>query len=75
MAVGLEWAHAEFVGQGEGLAVMGGGLADVRGRAMRGDLAEEAQGLRLVPAPGVGVGEVEEASGKRARLVDAADET
>ena len=47
MAVGLERAHAELLGQGEGLAVMGGGLVDGRGSTMRGDVAEEAQGIRL----------------------------
>ena len=31
VAVGLERAHAEFFGQGEGLVVVGFGLRDVRG--------------------------------------------
>jgi hypothetical protein len=35
----LERAHAGILGQGEGLVAMGG-LVDVRGRAMRGDVTE-----------------------------------
>jgi hypothetical protein len=49
-----EWAHAEFLGQGEGLAVLGGSLVDARGLATPGDLAEEPIGVRLVATPGVG---------------------
>src|SRR5256885_8529622 len=48
VAVGLEQAHAEFLGEGEGLAVVGGCLVDVRGSAMHGDRTEEAQSIRLV---------------------------
>jgi hypothetical protein len=48
VAMGLERAHAELVGEDEGLTVMGGGLIDVRRSAMRGDLAKETQGIRLV---------------------------
>ena len=48
VAVGLERAHAQFLGQGEGLAVVGLGWLDVWGLALRGNLAEEPQGLRLV---------------------------
>jgi hypothetical protein len=29
VTVGLEWAHAEFLGQGQGLAVVGLGLLDL----------------------------------------------
>ena len=50
VAMRLQWAHAQFLSQGEGLTVVGGGLGDIRGSAMRGDLAEEAQGMRLVAA-------------------------
>ena len=74
VAMRLQRAHAEFLGQGEGLAVVGGGLVDVRGLAMHGDLAEEPAGMRLVAAARVGTGEFEEASGQRTRLVHAADE-
>ena len=31
MAVGQEWTHPQFVSQGEGLAVVGFGLLDLRG--------------------------------------------
>ena len=48
MAVGHEWAHAEFVGQGEGLVVVSFGLLALRGLAPRRNVAEEAQGIRLV---------------------------
>src|SRR5215471_1097134 len=48
VTVGHERAHAEFLGEGKGLAVVGGCLVDVRGSAMHGDLTEEAQGIRLV---------------------------
>ena len=48
VAVGLERAHAELLGQGEGLAVVGFGLLDLRGIALRRNLAEEPQGICLV---------------------------
>ena len=54
MTVGLERAHAQLLGQGQGLAVVGDGLGDVRGLAMPGDLTEEPAGMRLVAMPGVG---------------------
>src|SRR5947207_8218638 len=72
--MGQEWTHAQFVSQGEGLAVMGCGLVDVWGLATCGNVAEETVGMRLIAAPCVGAGEFEEAFGKRARLVPAADE-
>ena len=50
MAVGLERAHAEFGGQGEGLLVVISGLRDLRSIATSGDLPKEAQGIRLVAA-------------------------
>ena len=50
VAVGQEWTHAQFVGQGKGLAVEGFGLLDLRGVTLRSDLAEEAQGICLVAA-------------------------
>jgi hypothetical protein len=48
VAVDHERAHAEFVGQGEGLAVVGFGLRALRWLAPRCNLAEEAQGIGLV---------------------------
>ena len=74
VAVGLQRAHTNLLGQGKALAVMGGGLVDIRGLATHGDVAEETAGMRLVAASCVGVGEIEEAFGERARLVYAADE-
>ena len=50
MAVGLERAHAEFFGQGEGLAVMGFRQRNLRGLTPRCNLAKEAQGIGLVTA-------------------------
>ena len=47
MAVGLERAHAEFLGEGEGLLVVGFGLLALRGLTLRRNVAEEAQGIRL----------------------------
>ena len=47
VAVGLERAHAQFVGQGEGLAVVGFGLLDIRSIAMGVHLAKESCGPRL----------------------------
>jgi hypothetical protein len=38
VTVRLERAHAQCLRQGEGLAVMGGGLVDVRGFATPGDV-------------------------------------
>ena len=46
--MGLERAHAEFLGQGEGLLIVGLGLLDIRRLAPRCSVAEEAQGIRLV---------------------------
>ena len=74
VAVGLERAHAELFGQGEGLAVMGGGCVDVRGRAMRGGLAEEAEGIRLVAAFLVLTGERQRPLGEGVRLLQVASQ-
>ena len=63
MAVGLERAHAEFLGQGEGLVVVGFRLRDLRGFALRCDVAKEAQGIRLV-AWFLARGEVERTPGE-----------
>ena len=52
MAVGLEWAHTEFVGQGQGVVVERFRLHHVRWVTMHGNLAEEPPGPRL-PTPHV----------------------
>ena len=72
MAVGLERAHAEFVGQGEGLAVVGFGLLALRGLTLRRNVAEEAQGIRLVAAFLVRTGERQRPLGEGVRLLQAA---
>src|SRR5207249_638275 len=74
VAVGLEGAHAEFVCQSEGLAVVGFGRLGLRRITTCGGLTEEPVGMRLVAASSLGAVELEEASGQRARLVHAADE-
>ena len=43
MAVGRERAHAQLLGQGEGLAVVALGLLDVGRVGVRGDLAQQAE--------------------------------
>src|SRR4029453_15337727 len=48
VAVGLEWAHAKFVGQGEGLAVVSLGLLALRELAMRCTLTEEQWRVSLL---------------------------
>jgi hypothetical protein len=53
---------------------MGCGLIGVRRLATHGYVAKETEGMCLVSTPGVGAGELEETSSKRARLVYAADE-
>ena len=39
--MGLEWAHAQFVGQGEGFMVVGLGLLDLRRIAPCSNFAKE----------------------------------
>ena len=72
VAVGLERAHAEFLGQGEGLLVVGFGLLALRRLALRRNLAEEAQGIRLVAAFLVLTGKRQRALGEGVRLLQAA---
>ncbi len=74
MAVGHERPHAECRGQDKGLAVMGGGRIDVQGSAMRGNVAEEAQGIRLIAAFLVRTGERQRTLGKGLRLLQAASQ-
>ena len=48
MAVRLEGAHAECVGQGESLAVVVFGWLHLQGIVVRGNLTEEPQGPGLL---------------------------
>src|SRR5262249_26903539 len=45
VAVGPEWTHAQFLGQGEGLLVVGFSLCNLWGLTLCRDLAEEPQGV------------------------------
>src|SRR5262245_48233657 len=74
VAMRLEWAQAQLLSQGEGLAVMGFGGLDLWGITMRGNLAEEPAGMCLIATSCVGTGEIEEAPGQCTRLVHAANE-
>ena len=75
VAVGLERAHAEFLGQSEGLAVVGFGRLNLRGLVLRSDVAEEAEGIRLVASFLVAYGQASRASpGQCARLRQAASQ-
>ena len=49
VAVGLERAHAELLGEGQGLLVVGFGLRDIRGVGVGLDDAKLVQRVRLVP--------------------------
>ena len=71
MAVRHERAHAELVGQRQGLAVGGFALFDLRGITMGGNVTEEAQAIRLMASCLVGTGMLESTGGKRARLLQA----
>ena len=66
MAVRLERAHAKFLGQGECLTVMSDGLLALRRLASRRNVAEEAQGIRLMTPFLVPTGERQCALGARA---------
>ena len=74
MAVSLERAHTQLLSQGKGLAVMGNSLVDVRGSAMRGDVAEEPQGICLVATFLVLTGERQHAIGDGVRILQTASE-
>jgi hypothetical protein len=50
MAMGLEWAHAEFLSQGEGMVVVGFSLRGIGGVSAGMDDAKLVQRQRLVPA-------------------------
>ena len=68
----LERAHAEFLGQGEGLVVVGFSLRTLGGIAPRRNVAEEAQGIRLVAAFLVLTGMRQRTLGEGMRLLQAA---
>ena len=53
---------------------MGCRLVDVRRLAAHSHIAEEPAGMRLIAASCVGTGDLDEAPGKRAGVVYAADE-
>jgi hypothetical protein len=72
MAVCLERAHTKFLGEGEGLVVVGFGLLDDRGITPRRNVTEEAQGIRLVPTFLVLAGECLRPLGECLRLPQAA---
>jgi hypothetical protein len=74
VAMRLQRAHAQVLGQGESLAVVASSLVDVQGLALHSNFAEEAMRMCLVAAPYLGTGELEKAASKRARFVHAADE-
>jgi hypothetical protein len=69
-----ERAHPQFVGQSEGLSVVIFGRLGLQGIAMRGDLAEEAQGIRLVATFLVRTGERQRTLGKGVRLLQVASQ-
>ena len=72
VTVRLEWAHAQLLGEGQGLLVVGCSLFDFCGVTMCGNLAEEAQDICLMAAFLVGTGMLAGTDGKGARLLQAA---
>ena len=72
--VGLEWAHAQFLGQGEGLLVVGFGGRDVQWVTTHGNLTEEVQGICLVTSLLVLTGNSQCALGEGARLLQVANQ-
>jgi len=59
VAVCLEGAHAERLGQGKSLGIRGLGLLDLRLLVVHGDLTEQVQGMSLVATLLILLGEVE----------------
>jgi hypothetical protein len=70
--VSHERAHPQLLGQGEGLAVVIFSLIALRMLAPRRNLAEEAQGIRLVATLLVGTGAGQRTLGEGARVLQAA---
>ena len=68
MTVGLERTHPQLLGQGEGLVVVIFGRLDLQGLAPRRHVAEEAQGIRLIPTFLVRTGERQRPLGEGLRL-------
>ncbi len=66
--MGHEWAHAEIIGQGEGLLVVDFGSLALRRLAPRRNLAEEVQSIRLVAPFLVFTGECQRLFGEGVRL-------
>ena len=75
VAVGLEGAHTEFLGQGEGLLVVGFGLRVIRGICVGVDNAKLVQRERLVSALFVLPGQVERLAGVLPGLLAASRQT
>ena len=71
MAVGLQRAHANLLSQGESLVVVDFGLFNRWRIAAHRDLAEEAQGIRLVAAFLVRTGMCQGTLGQELRLLQA----
>src|SRR5712691_2523968 len=74
VAVRLERAHPQLLGEGEGLLVIGFGLLVLRGLAPCRNVAEEAQGIRLVATVLARTGERQGALGKSVRLTQVASQ-
>src|SRR5262245_2900022 len=74
VAVGLEWAHTEFLGQGQGLLVVGCGLFVLRRFAPCRNLAEEVQSIRLVATFLVYTGKFQRSLSEGVRLLHAASQ-
>ena len=75
MAVRLERAHAQFLGQGQGLLVVGFGLRDIGGIGVGLDDAKLVQRERLVPAFLLLPGQVERLAGVLPGLLAASRQT
>ena len=73
VAVGLKRAHAQRLGQGQGLTVGGFGQLGLRAMAVRVDLAEEPQGPRLLTLLRVRAAELQATHRDGQRLVEAAE--
>jgi hypothetical protein len=74
VTVRLERTHAELLGQGEGLAVVGFSGFDLWGIAVRMELAEEPQGVGFVAPLLMGPGELQDALRLGVRLVQPASQ-
>src|SRR5262245_7756427 len=72
VAVGLERAHAQLLGEGEGLAIVAGGGLALGGHLARRTLTQEPQGPGLGAAELVLAGEIARLRSALARLFQAA---